>query len=170
MDESKIKKSIFNYFNYIYNHIMNIKIAYTKYIPVLSKILDFNTIDLKANVDVHDMSKFSIEEFEPYRKRFYPSDTSEELHDGDEEYELALKHHYSNNPHHPQYYVKENGDIEDVPDLYIAEMVLDWASFGGEYWKRLDDNKLFINNKTINKIMYVLKRMRKFDEENKVVI
>ena len=77
---------------------------------------DFN--DLIAE---HDESKFSEEEFEPYAEHFYGSK------DNDLEFEEAWKHHWQNNEHHPEYW-----GGEDMPYIYILEMLCDWGSFGIE--------------------------------------
>ena len=86
-----------------------------------------NCPDLFEGVDVeefdkmieeHDESKFSEEEFEPYAQKWYG--------DGKKtpEYEEAWKHHWMNNEHHPEYWLGE-----DMPYIYILEMICDWGSF-----------------------------------------
>jgi hypothetical protein len=69
-------------------------------------------------IKAHDESKFSEEEFEPYAQKWYG--------DGEDtrEYELAWEHHYMNNEHHPEYWAGE-----DMPYIYILEMICDWGSF-----------------------------------------
>ena len=66
----------------------------------------------------HDESKFSEEEFEPYAQRWH----------GDKkktpEYDEAWKHHWMNNEHHPEFWLGE-----DMPYIYILEMICDWGSF-----------------------------------------
>ena len=81
----------------------------------------FENVDTEVFKDLikeHDESKFSEEEFEPYAQKWYG--------DGKDtrEYELAWEHHYMNNEHHPEYW---NG--EDMPLIYILEMICDWGSF-----------------------------------------
>jgi hypothetical protein len=81
----------------------------------------FEGVDIDVFWDLikeHDDSKFSEEEFEPYAQKWYG--------DGKEtrEYELAWEHHYMNNEHHPEYW-----DGEDMPYIYILEMICDWGSF-----------------------------------------
>ena len=69
-------------------------------------------------IEEHDNSKFSEEEFEPYAQRWF----------GDKqktpEYEDAWVHHYMNNEHHPEFWLGE-----DMPYIYILEMICDWGSF-----------------------------------------
>lgn len=69
-------------------------------------------------IEEHDESKWSEEEFEPYAQRWH----------GDKkktpEYEAAWEHHWQNNEHHPEYWLGE-----DMPYIYILEMICDWGSF-----------------------------------------
>ena len=81
----------------------------------------FEDVDLDAFHDIieeHDESKFSEEEFEPYAQKWF----------GDKkktpEYDRAWEHHYMSNEHHPEYWLGE-----DMPYLYILEMICDWGSF-----------------------------------------
>lgn len=81
----------------------------------------FENVDIEVFndlIDEHDESKFSEEEFEPYAQKWFG--------DGQKtrEYELAWEHHYLNNEHHPEYW-----DGEDMPYIYILEMICDWGSF-----------------------------------------
>ena len=81
----------------------------------------FDSVDLNAFDEViaeHDESKFSEEEFEAYAQYFYGTK------DNDFEFNEAWKHHYLNNPHHPEYWLGE-----DMPYIYILEMICDWGSF-----------------------------------------
>jgi hypothetical protein len=101
----------------------------------------FENIDIEVFNDLiteHDESKFSEEEFEPYAQRWH----------GDKkktpEYERAWEHHWQNNEHHPEYWLGE-----DMPYIYILEMICDWGSFSiasGDM-KELSD---FYYNKAIN--------------------
>jgi hypothetical protein len=69
-------------------------------------------------IKAHDESKFSEEEFEPYAQKWFGDGRKTR------EYELAWEHHWSNNEHHPEYW-----DGEDMPYIYILEMICDWGSF-----------------------------------------
>ena len=81
----------------------------------------FDNIDIELfdeMIDEHDDSKFSEEEFEPYAQKWF----------GDKkktpEYEAAWKHHWTNNEHHPEFWLGE-----DMPYIYILDMICDWGSF-----------------------------------------
>jgi hypothetical protein len=81
----------------------------------------FDGVDLEAFDDIikeHDESKYSDEEFEAYAQHFYGSK------DNDSEFEEAWKHHWTNNEHHPEFWLGE-----DMPLIYILEMLCDWGSF-----------------------------------------
>ena len=81
----------------------------------------FEDVDLDAFREVieeHDESKFSEEEFEPYAQKWFGDKKKTR------EYELAWEHHWTNNEHHPEYWLGE-----DMPYIYILEMICDWGSF-----------------------------------------
>lgn len=69
-----------------------------------------------ANGQVHDNSKFKGIEFEHL---FY----------GDPLLTTVVKHHSTTNPHHPEYW----GGIQNMPDVYLAEMVCDCAARSAEF-------------------------------------
>lgn len=72
--------------------------------------------NLIANGQIHDNSKFKGIEFDHL---FY----------GDPILFDVIKHHSSTNPHHPEYW----GSIQQMPDVYIAEMVCDCAARSSEF-------------------------------------
>ena len=81
----------------------------------------FENIDLdlfNEMIQEHDDSKFSEEEFEAYANKFY-GDKKDSI-----EFEEAWKHHWTNNEHHPEFWLGE-----DMPYIYILEMLCDWGSF-----------------------------------------
>ena len=101
----------------------------------------FEGVDLDAFHDIikeHDESKYSEEEFEPYAQKWF-GDKKKTF-----EYEEAWKHHWINNEHHPEFWLGE-----DMPYIYILEMICDWGSFSidkGDF-KELSD---FYYNKAID--------------------
>ena len=88
----------------------------------------FEDVDLEAFDEVikeHDESKFSEEEFEPYAQKFYgPQDINGKPLDFVPGYDEAWTHHWTNNEHHPEHWLGE-----DMPKIYILEMLCDWGSF-----------------------------------------
>lgn len=72
--------------------------------------------NLIANGQIHDNSKFRGIEFD-------------ELFYGSPILASVVKHHSSTNPHHPEYW----GEIQNMPELFIAEMVCDCTARSGEF-------------------------------------
>lgn len=111
-------------------------------------------------IQEHDESKFSEEEFEPYAQRWFGN--KEKTF----EYEEAWKHHWMNNPHHPEYWLGE-----DMPYIYIVEMLCDWGSFGiakGDYKelisfyynKARDDEEKNLSDNTKKIIEEILEKIK----------
>lgn len=71
---------------------------------------------LIANGQIHDNSKFKGIEFD-------------HLINGSPILPEAIKHHQSSNPHHPEFW----GGIQNMPDIYLAEMVCDCAARASEF-------------------------------------
>ena len=42
---------------------------------------------------------------------------------------MGIRHHAETNPHHPEYW----HGIENMPKVYIAEMVCDWYARSNEF-------------------------------------
>jgi hypothetical protein len=84
-------------------------------------------------VPMHDDSKFSDEEFEPYRKFFFPVSPTEKRY---EDFRPAWVHHYSNNPHHFEYWANKDGSFKSAfseRQPYLVEMVCDWMAMGLQF-------------------------------------
>ena len=88
----------------------------------------FDGVDFDAFNEIiqeHDESKFSEEEFEAYAQKFYGK---QDINGKPLEYvpgfDEAWKHHWMNNEHHPEFWLGE-----DMPYIYILEMLCDWGSF-----------------------------------------
>ena len=76
-------------------------------------------------IQEHDESKYEEPEFEAYAQKFYKQDEYGKPLDYIPGWDEAWKHHWMNNPHHPEYWLGE-----DMPYIYILEMICDWGSFG----------------------------------------
>ena len=121
---------------------------------------DVDTDDFLDLVKEHDESKFSEEEFEPYAEHFYGSG------DNDFEFEQAWKHHWQCNEHHPEHWLGE-----DMPYIYILEMLCDWGSFSIEngdmtelvdyyYSKAKDDEEKNLSENTKKIIEKILAKIK----------
>lgn len=85
-------------------------------LPELFDEIDINVFD--DLIKEHDASKFSEEEFEPYAQKWFNNSGKTP------EYEAAWTHHWMRNEHHPEFWLGE-----DMPYIYILEMICDWGSF-----------------------------------------
>ena len=96
-------------------HIDNVRNNGRLVADQLIKAGEFNLArKLTANVQVHDVTKFSGIEWE----------FLDPTHTNKAALKQAVLHHQAVNPHHPEYW----GVIQDMPTVYIIEMVCDWAA------------------------------------------
>lgn len=173
MSDLKLISKTSEYRNYIFEHIENVKKAFYKYGELLCNELNLDFIEMENQIAEHDDSKWSDEEFDLYRKKFFPVD-GETI--SDYEYNVAWLHHIHNNPHHPEYWVFYDIDnnkvsVYDMPDNYIFEMLLDWIAMGMkfndpcyEYYRRKGKEKLF-KQSTRSKVEYLLNKIKEFDNK-----
>ena len=95
---------------------------------------------------VHDLSKFSMIEFESSAKYFQGDRSPIEAEKECCGYSLAWQHHKGHNPHHWEYWIDygENGEIiaQKIPWKYVIEMICDWIGagkvYGGEEWTQAE--------------------------------
>jgi len=108
---------------------MNVEYETMKHIEEVKKALNQIVIHLLLKGEKHDRSKFSEEELPSFLK-YTPllADTTY----GSKQYKVflkemkpALKHHYKNNEHHPEYHKK---GIRGMNLLDIIEMLCDWKA------------------------------------------
>lgn len=126
------------YREYIDNHRLNVQKAWTNMksnndcMDLITKYLNTHTeaaIDLIDDmIKVHDLSKYEPEEFDAYRKNFYPV-TPEEKEENLAAFDIAWKHHYHNNMHHWNWW-SETGKKDEMKLPYVVEMICDWEAMG----------------------------------------
>lgn len=89
------------------------------------RLIDRGEIELGRglikNGQVHDNSKLSGIEW-----LYLHADVKDKE---PEKFELAAQMHITTNCHHPEYW----GTINEVPRIYVAEMVCDWAARSSEF-------------------------------------
>ena len=118
------------------------------HIKKVNELLTKIIIQLINRGNVHDNSKLE----EPEKSEFDRlTPILKELEYGSKEYnesleqlQVALKHHYENNTHHPEHY--PNG-IDDFDILDLVEMICDWKA-ATERTKDGNIYKSIIHNKT----------------------
>ena len=67
-----MNKSVKDYKEYITDHILNVKKAFQIYGFMLCDELEVDFYEMQNQIDNHDKSKWSAEEFDPYMKKFFP--------------------------------------------------------------------------------------------------
>lgn len=79
---------------------------------------------MKREVEKHDLSKFSSDEFVQYRQKFFPiqGELPKEL--VDVEFSEAWEHHKEHNPHHHE-------TIRHFND--VVHMVIDWTAMSYKF-------------------------------------
>lgn len=165
--DSEKKAQAKNYKRYVDEHIENVNKAFSEFGPALYKALSIDLGRLKEMIEIHDQSKYSEEEFEGYRKYFYPTHLEDSESLNKYAFDLAWDHHVKNNPHHPEFWVRQDEDTgelipEDMPNTFIAEMLLDWQAMGYkfgdnayQYWNS-DKCKKFLSPVTREKVESVI--------------
>lgn len=167
-----VRESKDKYFDYITNHKNNVINAYDTAIRAFKEIFPNVYEDCTDNyimsirITNHDSSKYSFEEFEPYRERFFPVEREDGSEPDEDEvkrnFELGWLHHVHNNPHHPEYWtLVDKGEIKiyDMPDICIIEMLCDWMAMSKYYnsttlswWQSESAKKLPMSERTKSKV------------------
>ena len=169
------------YKDYIVDHINRVKNAYHKYKPLFVELFPevFNDTELaemmEYEIETHDTSKFSKEEFQLYCDYFFPDPVKGKI--SERQFNQAWLHHIHNNPHHPQHWVYYDEETTkttayDMPDIYIIAMLCDWIAMSEykkdtiwAYWDAAGKNKNYSLN-TKSKLKWVIREIKKYTEEN----
>lgn len=148
-DSDTIERNIqqTNYLNYIKEHIQNVIKAFEIF---FQPILEDPTVMINSeyysdqefrdacriaeeNIQHHDDSKFSDDEFDGYRAKYFPT-KAEEVDDDFQKlvnsaYQNSWYHHYKHNHHHPLYWMDEETNTpKDMSLDAIIEMICDWEA------------------------------------------
>ena len=125
------------YKNYILEHKANVKKFADWLVENLPELFTEAT-DVETFYEIieeHDDTKWSEEEFEPYAQRWHGEGVKTP------EYEEAWKHHWMHNEHHPEFWLGE-----DMPYIYILEMLCDWGSFSIDKGDLRELSKYYYDN------------------------
>lgn len=149
--EIKVARKENEYRKYISDHQQNVKKAWHEVWNKCQNIIIMKhhtelSVDrikekYKDQIDRHDQSKYSKEEFDAYR-RYYFSINDEEKEGAKQDYESSLQHHYDYNPHHWNYWLH---DVDAMPYEYVVEMVCDWQAMGYKF--KNTAHEYYIKNK-----------------------
>ena len=133
-----------DYDNYLTEHVKNVQKALTW----MSKYLDLDQNAMSVAMDramLHDASKTTVEEYDPYDYYFYGGNRSYQVK---KDFDCAWLHHIHQNPHHWQYWIlfeddptgNERDKALEMPLPYVYEMIADWWTFS---WKDGDLHEIF---------------------------
>lgn len=121
---------------YIEEHIQNVRTVFDamKRMDIIpTEIRD----QLEKNVAVHDASKYSPEEFDAYRRQWFPVSPQEKAA-AKRDFLKAWDHHKEHNLHHwesPKWTNPHTKVAIPMDPVYVYEMVCDWQAmslkFGG---------------------------------------
>lgn len=162
------------YTDYINEHISNINKAFNQYGEYLANILEIDLYELQMVIQNHDKSKFSKNEFSGYANYFFAG-SNEEKEINKPDMDVAWLHHMNNNQHHPEYWILRDSDgirPLEMPDIYIAEMILDWTAMGYKFnntaydWfnKKEEYYKKCMHSSTFAKTKMTIKELYKEDK------
>lgn len=137
---NKLKRQRKKYENYLKKHKKNIIKAFYEMIccPEMIWLLADPELleEVWRRVLVHDNSKFEKEEFEPYRKNYFPINEKEKL-ENKQDYLKARQHHVKYNDHHWQNRIHwGNKHFNLRAKAACLENILDWMAVGYEYNNR----------------------------------
>ena len=139
--ENNIREQEAKYREYIDNHRANVQKAWYN-MKTNSRCMELITRELNTSTDAaislidelvekHDLSKYEKEEFDTYRRYFYPVN-DEEKEASKVAFDRAWKHHYDLNPHHWDYWY-HTGQMNNMGMAFCIEEVCDWIAMGYQF-------------------------------------
>ena len=108
------------YKRYVQSHIANVSAAWDR-MRSIDTIIDFACVEggimhstlipiMGMYISQHDASKYSTDEWEPYRMMYFSVDDAEKAA-AQSSYSMAEQHHYMHNMHHPEFWKSRKGDM-----------------------------------------------------------
>ena len=176
------------YLDYIKEHKENVTKAFEIYGTLMidllyddniNKLLTWERLYEKIKY-THDDSKYETEEFEAYRRKYFPHNGEEPI--SDYEFNKAWLHHIHNNPHHPEYWIYQdyeelnsNGKSQifyyQMDNDAIIEMLCDWIAMSYKFnnkvydWYRESNTGKILNKDTRFIVEIILNAIEKRDKE-----
>ena len=96
--------------------------------PLVQYYLTYGN-SFQRSCDAHDLSKFSKEEFIPYREYFYPTDAeSQDKRALQAQFNSAWEHHWQKNIHHHELWAKHDTVASDFSITACVLMICDWVA------------------------------------------
>ena len=159
--EITIREQENKYREYIDNHRANVQKAWynmktnSRCMEII--VRELNTTESAAIslidelVEKHDLSKYEKEEFDAYRRYFYPVN-EEEKESSKNDFDRAWIHHYSYNLHHWDFWY-HTGKMDSMGIVFCVEEACDWIAIGYQFnntaidWYKQNQNKIHLGEK-----------------------
>ena len=163
------------YNDYLNQHISNVVKGFEwmqENIPEIFKDVSENM--MVSQINAHDDSKWSDEEYQAYDDYFYGTKNKAV----EEAFDLAWLHHQHNNPHHWQHWLlrEDSGKMKalEMPKDYVIEMIADWWAFSWSKdklteifdWYAKNKPKMVLHENTLQFVEKILTRLRNKLEEH----
>jgi hypothetical protein len=120
------------YLDYLERHILNVRKAW---IDIKGKCGDMHFVyddytrnKIEDEVNNHDLSKLTEQEFVQYRKSFYPVDEEPKF-----DMSEAWEHHKAKNPHHFENWTAAANRNTEHWRIYCVHMLVDWLAMSYEF-------------------------------------
>ena len=162
------------YSEYLNGHIRNVVRGFHWLKDNLYEIFtDVSVSMMEAQINAHDDSKWSEEEYEAYDNYFYGKKDA----DVKAAFDLAWLHHQHHNPHHWQHWLlkEDSGKVKalEMPKEYIIEMICDWWAFSWSKdklteifdWYAVNKPKMVLHKDTLQTVENILTKLRNKLEE-----
>lgn len=156
------------YLDYLEEHLQNVAKAFQEISSACDGMVwvgdDYTWHTLRHEVMMHDISKFSAEEFTQYRSKFCPIDGEVE-HDFDN----AWKHHQLKNTHHWQS-IRRDKKYPGITEMDLVHMVIDWTAMGykfgdtAEAYYRANADTISLTEDEIAFIEEMFERIRNYEK------
>ena len=170
-EEQKEKERLYK--DYVIEHRRNVKNAWTEMknnsvvMDYLRTVAGFDRDILDYLITNHDNSKYGVDEWEPYRKNFFPLNLKEKF-DNKNDFDRAWEHHYMSNFHHWNYWYKMNM-VDSMTINFVVEMCCDWIAmstkFGGDaYHWYLNQKDIVLGKKQIEWMTNILTKFYNIKE------
>ena len=162
------------YLDYLEEHLNNVARAFQEVSEACEGMAwvgdDYTWHTLKREVEYHDVSKFTKEEFTQYRDKFFTVEPQHDYSEIDMNFNRAWENHKRQNNHHWE----TIRYIEGKPGLTendVVHMVVDWTAMG---YKFCDTAKQYYENngltiklsyKTVEFMYEIFDRLEKYNKE-----
>jgi len=159
------------YLDYLETHVLNVRKAFGEF---TEKCKDLRVIYddcyynwLGKEIENHDLSKMSSEEFTSYRKEFFPAKGDEEKFSlFGLEFDSAWEHHKNNNPHHWENWTQKSMNQPHEWEVHCSHMIIDWMAMGykfgdtAEQYYESNKDKIELPEYTIDFIYEIFDRLK----------